>query len=168
MQSNRASATDEVKKPDLDRSEEAIDTMLNKTRRFVLAALPVAAIALMMASSAAASDLAKVRVTVPFAFDLNGAKFDAGAYTIESGYGTPLMTIVRQEGRAHAFLGHPIGNPNGAQDPKLVFYVVDNAYYLAEVWLPGNGMGKGVPVKKEIEFQARRGKVERIEVALNR
>jgi hypothetical protein len=143
-------------------------TMLNKTRRFVLAALPVAAIAFAMATGAAASDLSKVRVSVPFGFDLNGTQFEAGAYTIESGYGSALMTIARSEGRAHAFLGRPLGNPSAAQAPKLVFYVVDKTYYLAEVWLPGSGMGKGVPVKKEIEFQARRGTMQRIEVALNR
>jgi|GEM_PF-2499737 len=142
--------------------------MMNKTRRWVLAALPMAAIALMTASGAAAAEMASARVTVPFAFDLNGHQFDAGNYTVESRFGTGLITVMRTEGQAHAFLGRPIGNPHSVPDPKLVFYVVDKTYYLAEVWLPGSGAGKSVPVKKEIEFQARRGKVDRIEVALNR
>ena len=142
--------------------------MMNKTRRWVFAALPVAAIAFMTASGAAASEMAIARVNVPFAFDLNGHQFDAGRYTVESRFGSGMITVVRQEGKSHAFLGRPIGNPYAAADPKLVFYVVNKTYYLAEVWLPGSGAGKSVPVKKEIEFQARRGKVERIEVALNR
>jgi len=144
------------------------DTMLNKTRRFVLAALPVAAIAFMTASGAAASGMAAARVTVPFAFDLNGQQFEAGQYTIESRFGSGLITIMRNEGQSNAFLGRPIGNPYAAAQPRLLFYVVDKSYYLAEVWLPGSGMGKALPVKKEIEFQARRGGVKRIEVALNR
>ncbi len=142
--------------------------MLNPTRRFVLAALPLAALVVMTASGAAASDAAITRATIPFAFDLNGQHFDAGRYTFEARFGTGLITVTPEEGARHAFLGWPLGDPSKAQDPKLVFYKVDDAYYLAELWLSGSGMGKGVPVKKEIEFTAKRGGVNRIEVALKR
>ncbi|OHE76270.1 MAG: hypothetical protein A2107_14545 [Verrucomicrobia bacterium GWF2_62_7] len=142
--------------------------MLNRTRRFVLAALPLAALALMTASGAAASDTAKTRANIPFAFDLNGQRFDAGLYIFECRFGTGLITVTPQEGERHAFLGRPLGDPSSAQDPKLVFYKVDDTYYLAELWLAGSGMGKGLPVKKEIEFSARRGDAKRIVVALSR
>ncbi len=142
--------------------------MLNRTRRFVLAVLPVAALAVMTASGAAASDVAITRATVPFAFDLNGQHFDAGRYTFECRFGNGLITLTPQEGDRHVFLGRPLGDPRTAQEPKLVFYKVDDAYYLAELWLTGSGMGKGLPVKKEIEFTAKRGGVKRIEVALKR
>ena len=142
--------------------------MFNKTRRFVLAALPVAALAVMTTASAAASDLGRTRATIPFAFEVNGQHFDAGQVTLEARYGSGMITVRPDEGNAMAFLGSPLGNPSDASDPKLVFYLVNGKHYLAEVWLAGTGMGKKVPVKKEIEFTARRGGVMRIEVALNR
>lgn len=142
--------------------------MMNRTRRFVLAALPVAAFAVMMTGSAAASDVAGTRAAVPFAFEVNGEHFEAGRYGFEARYGTGLITMRPVEGQPVAFLGMPLGNPAEMQAPKLVFYVVDGKYYLAEVWMAGSGMGKKVPVKKEIEFTAKRGGVTRIEVALNR
>ncbi len=142
--------------------------MFNRTRRFVLAALPLAAFVLMTASGAAASDTAITRVTIPFAFELNGQHFDAGRYTFECRFGTDLITLTPQEGARRAFFGRPLGDRSSAREPKLVFYKVDDNYYLAELWLAGSGMGKGLPVKKGIEFTAKQGAVTRIEVALNR
>lgn len=141
--------------------------MLNRTRRFVLAALPVAAFAVMMTGGAAASD-AGTRANIPFAFEVNGQHFGSGRVTLETRYGTSLITVRPDEGRAMAFLGLPLGNPSDASDPRLVFYLVDGKYYLAEVWMAGSGAGKKVPVKKEIEFTAKQGGVKRIEVALSR
>jgi hypothetical protein len=141
--------------------------MLNRTRRFVLAALPVAAFAVMMTTGAAASD-AGTRANIPFAFEVDGQHFDAGRVTLEARYGTGMITVRPEEGNGMAFMGVPIGNPYEASDPKLVFYLVDGKYYLAEVWMAGSGMGRKAPVKKEIEFTAKRGEMKRIEVALNR
>lgn len=142
--------------------------MLNRTRRFVLAALPVAALLVMTSAGAAASEVGGSRANVPFAFEVSGEHFEAGQYRFEARFGTGLVTMRPVEGKPMAFLGMPLGNPLEMQAPKLVFYVVDGKYYLAEVWMAGSGMGKKVPVKKEIEFTAKRGGVNRIEVALNR
>lgn len=142
--------------------------MFNKTRRFVLAALPVAALAVMTTAGAAASDLGLVRANVPFAYEVNGQHFDAGRVMLEARFGTGMITVRPEEGKAIAFLGRPLGNPNEASDPRLVFFLVDGKYYLAEVWMAEAGMGKKVPVKKEIEFTAKRGGAKRIEVALSR
>jgi hypothetical protein len=153
---------------DVEESKRGWTNMFNKTRRFVLAALPVAALAVMTTAGAAASDQALTRASIPFAFDVNGQHFDAGRVTLEARFGTGMITVRPEEGKAMAFLGSPLGNPNDASDPRLVFYLVDGQYYLAEVWMAGSGMGKKVPVKKEIEFTAKRGGAKRIEVALNR
>ncbi len=142
--------------------------MLNRTRRFVLSALPLAALVVMTASGAAASDAARTRANIPFAFDLNGQRFDAGRYIFECKLGSGLITLTPEEGARHAFLGHPLGEHGSAQEPKLVFYKVDDTYYLAELWLAGSGMGKGLPVKKEVAFSAKRGDAKRVVVALSR
>lgn len=142
--------------------------MFNKTRRFVLAALPVAAFAVMSTAVAAASELGATQATVPFAFDLNGERMEAGKYKFEPMYGNWLMTVRPEEGKVVTVLSMPLGNPSNPQTPKLVFYLVDGKHYLAEVWTAGTGEGKKMPLKKAIEFTAKRGGVTRIEVALSR
>ena len=142
--------------------------MLTMTRRFVLAALPVAAFVVMTAPGAAASDLAAARVSVPFAFDLNGKQFEAGHYRFESRPGSGILTLAPENGAPHMLLGRPLSNAEKNFESKLVFYFVDNTYYLAEVWFAGSSASRGLPVKKEIAITAKNGKVKRIEVALNR
>lgn len=142
--------------------------MINKIWRFIMAALPAAALLVVGTTGAAASEAAGTRANVPFAFDVNGEHFEAGHYAFEQRPGTWLVILRLEEGKASAFMGTPIGNPNGKPNPKLVFYQVDGKYYLAEVWLAGSGMGKKAPVKKAIEFTAKQRTVTRIEVALNR
>ena len=142
--------------------------MLDQTRRFFLAALPVAAFVILTASGAGASDMGLTRAKVPFAFELNGRHFDAGIYTLRAQWGSGIITLVPEQGSMHYFLGSPLGNRVEPSDPRLVFYMVDDKYYLAEVWFSGSGAGRKVPVKKEIEFTAKKGGVRRIEVALSR
>ncbi|MBA3973519.1 MAG: hypothetical protein C0504_04780 [Candidatus Solibacter sp.] len=133
-----------------------------------MAALPVAAFAVMVTGGAAASELGVARATVPFAFDLDGERMEAGRYVFEPAYGTWLVTARPERGKPVSFLGSPVGGPSSPREAKLVFYLVDGRYYLAEVWMAGTGAGKRAPVNKEIEFSARRGAVKRIEVAVNR
>lgn len=142
--------------------------MLNRTRRFVLAALPVAAFAVMSMVGATASELGATKATVPFAFDLNGERMEAGQYKFEPMYGSWLLTVRPEQGKPVTILGTPLGNPTDLREPKLVFYLVDGKHYLAEVWTAGTGAGKKVPMKKAIEYTAKSGGVTRIEVAMRR
>jgi hypothetical protein len=103
----------------------------------------------------ASAQKTEFNVSVPFDFIVNGSSFPAGEYTFQSvGVQGKVLSI---RGVNSQTQGTIVSNDRRASEPsqqtKLVFHRYGNQYFLAEVWLRGNDMGRTVPecpLEKEV------------------
>jgi len=85
----------------------------------------------------------RTAANIPFDFEFRGQAFTAGRYEVGAVQGFGVVTLTDPEGKQHATLGTPLGNPNVVSPNKLVFRYEGGKYQLSEVWLRGAG-GKKV------------------------
>lgn len=140
--------------------------MCNRILRILAAVVPLVAAAVLLTFCATAADL---RATIPFAFDVNGMHFEKGVYEVgRLGSMNVVISFTHSEvGTKRALPGLPLDD-KGWQNPKLVFNVVDGRYHLAEVHMGASGISKRFPMKQPAAYTAKRGSVERVEIALGR
>jgi hypothetical protein len=131
------------------------------TRRLFgsLGAIPLLACLTMALSSEASAQTNRVRVHVPFDFQVSGEAMSAGQYIFESPInGGIIYLTANSTGARHAVLGMPIGNPSNPRKPQVVFERLGDRYRLAEVWLNGAGAGSGLKqTKAEKEYAKQNG-----------
>jgi hypothetical protein len=113
------------------------NTTLNRT-------LAVAALVFVFALGALADTRAPANI--PFDFEFRGQSFTAGRYEVTAGQGFTIVSLTAPDGRQHASLSTPIGNPNSPSPSRLVFRYDGETYQLAEIWLHGAG-GKKIQTK---------------------
>jgi hypothetical protein len=140
--------------------------MCNRILRVFAAVVPLVAVAVFLTFCATAADL---RATVPFAFDVNGTHFEKGVYEVGrlDSMNINICFTNRDERTKRAVAGLPLASKNW-QNPKLVFNVVNGKYHLAEIHMGSSGIAKRFPMKQPATYTAKRGGVERVEIALGR
>lgn len=119
------------------------------------------------ASLTAAAANHKVRVHVPFDFQVNGTAMPAGQYHFEVPAGGAMLLLTGPDGTRHASIAMPLGNPNNPKPAQVVFERLGDRYRLAEVWMNGASAGSGVPrTKAEREYAKQFGKGSFVALAL--
>jgi hypothetical protein len=110
-------------------------------------------------SISASAEHAKVRVHVPFDFQVNGMAMPAGQYYFEAPVGSGMVFVTMPSGERHATIALPLGNPATPKSPQVVFERLGDRYRLCEVWLNGATVGSGLRrTKAEKEYARQFGK----------
>lgn len=119
------------------------------------------------ASMTAAAEGHKVRVHVPFDFQMNGAAMPAGQYHFETPANGAMIYLTAPDGGRHAAITMPLGNPGYPKAPQVVFEKLGDRYRLSEVWVSGATTGGGLPrTKAEKEYARQFGKGSTVALAL--
>ena len=63
----------------------------------------------------------RMRVTVPFDFQVSGEAMPAGQYIFESPVNGGMVYLTAPSGARHAAIGMPVGNPSNPKKPQVVF-----------------------------------------------
>jgi hypothetical protein len=109
----------------------------------------VCAVVLAASAPMFAADRFTVRVTVPFAFDLQGKAMPAGQYELAGTASDQIFTLTVPGGRTAAVLTTRAGNPNEPKSPRLVFRQTARGYRLAEVHLQYGVFAGSIPLTRE-------------------
>jgi len=120
----------------------------------------VAAAFVLLGTMTASAQKTEFNANVPFDFIVNGSTFPAGEYTFQSVDVPGKVLSIR--GVNSQTQGIIVSNEKRSSEPsqqtQLVFHRYGNQYFLAEVWLQGNDMGRTVPecpLEKEVATTSR-------------
>jgi len=106
--------------------------------------------------------------TIPFDFTVGQTKMTAGAYTVRS-IVPGAIQVVRDDSKASVFV--ITNGVQASQAPKgtsLVFNRYGDSYFLAQLWIAGNQLGKQLPKSKpEMEVARAAGSVRQASVTAN-
>jgi hypothetical protein len=99
-----------------------------------------------------------VVVDVPFAFTVAGEKLPAGHYIVAAQ--NDLIKVFNRDTRAFYVPSHATIR-NKADGSKLVFHRYGDSYFLSEVWVTGNTIGKELfPSRAERELASEKAEME--------
>jgi len=122
------------------------------TNRMIHTAGWLAAGCLLVAMSAPALADSRVRVTIPFAFEVGKDSLPAGVYVFSGSglVGSPVVHIYSVgANKTIALLTLPAGRQTSSDEPRLKFEILAGTYRLSEIWAPGREAGLVVPRTKE-------------------
>jgi len=96
---------------------------------------------------AASAQKTELKANVPFDFIVNGSTFPAGEYSFRSvdTLGKVLSIRSVNSQTQGMIVSSDTRSSAPSQQTKLVFHRYGNQYFLAEVWLQGDDMGRDVP-----------------------
>ena len=98
----------------------------------------------------------RVIASIPFEFTAGNRILPAGDYTISRPENTPGMMLIRSEDR-HAAVFFGVENTYSLQIPRqteLVFNEVGDRYFLSQIWVAGENLGRELPkprAERELE-----------------
>lgn len=97
----------------------------------------------------------EVKANVPFDFIVNGSTFPAGEYTLQSvDVQGKVLSIRGVNSQTQGMIvSEDSRSSERSQQTKLVFHRYGNQYFLAEVWLQGDDIGRNLPecpLEKEV------------------
>jgi|ERR1700733_3865719 hypothetical protein len=114
-------------------------------------------LALMMVGDSVAQTI-RVKADVPFAFIVNGSTLSAGQYTIQSfGSVDGKTLLLRNADKNENATVNSINveSRKTASETKLVFHRYGDRYFLSEVWVAGNELGRALPASHREQELAR-------------
>jgi hypothetical protein len=130
----------------------------------------IAALSLLLVLTAATTlaqgTTLSTKVEVPFAFSVGSEQLPAGKYVISKNGNTLLITSTRGKGSVATFAAGRITNDRQSRIGRLVFNRYNNQYFLSEIWLPGEGLGRELKVKVSETELAKSVARDRIEIAV--
>jgi hypothetical protein len=102
---------------------------------------------LLLASASAYAKTGLVKAKIPFSFIVEQAALPAGEYTIQSlSDGGRAVTIQSSNHKfTKMFLPHSCQSQPASETTRLVFHRYGDQYFLAQVWMAGNDIGREVP-----------------------
>ena len=102
----------------------------------------------MLAAAALAATVAagplygvKTKAEIPFAFQVDGKKYDAGTYYFESTQWQGILSISDVDGHKRLLASTPLGYAGGLVDSRLSFTLTKAGWVLSEVWMNSNTGG---------------------------
>jgi hypothetical protein len=118
-----------------------------------------AAFALLMTAIASAQT-SQLKADVPFDFIVNGFTLPAGEYTLQSvdSLGKALSIRSSDSQAASTIIAEDQQSPTPSRDTRLVFHRYGELYFLAEIWMQGEDIGRHVPAsarEKEMALKTR-------------
>jgi hypothetical protein len=104
---------------------------------------------------AAADSFGSIRVDVPFEFSAGHSVFPAGKYTIRpAGVNTNgVIWITSEDGKAGLLLTNSAESVQPKNETALIFHRYGDQYFLFQVWVVGDTLGREIP-KSSMERQA--------------
>jgi hypothetical protein len=126
--------------------------------------LVLVAATLVFTSTARAQEL-RVRANIPFDFVVGNTVYAAGTYTI--GAATPNSSALLLDGDTRGFV-IPIdcSSNQPSKSTKLVFDRMGDTYFLHQIWVEGNTIGREIP-KGKAELRMAANPAESVTVAAN-
>ena len=108
--------------------------------------LILVAAALVFASTARAQEL-RVRADIPFDFVVGNTVYAAGTYTI--GPATHNSSALLLDGDTRGFvIPNECSSNQPSKSTKLVFDRMGDTYFLHQIWVEGNPIGREIPKGK--------------------
>lgn len=100
----------------------------------------------------------KMRANIPFDFNVGTANLSAGNYTLSAPNWATIMLRGVDSHEIATVSTHNAENLVAGQRGKLVFHRYGNVYYLAQVWGPGQTIGRELPRSEAEKDTAKRMK----------
>jgi hypothetical protein len=135
-----------------------------QSKKFAIRVMAAVALTFVFAFAALADTRAPVNI--PFEFEMRGQTLPAGRYEFATRAGTGVVSLVDPNGRQHAALTMPLGNPSKQTESKIVFLYDGETYLLSEVWLGDAGGRKVQQQKRKPAEISKRGVERRVEIAV--
>jgi hypothetical protein len=133
-----------------------------KNLRSILAALTV----LLMATAAHAQSIA-VKATIPFNFVVGDRAYPAGEYSFREN-GVILQIADTDNIATSNVISNACESVNPSEKTKLVFHRMGGYYFLSQVWVSGNTLGRELPRSDtEVRLAQNHEKSEPVIVAAN-
>jgi hypothetical protein len=108
-----------------------------------------AALALFVTTAASAQTI-KLKAEIPFGFIVSGATLPAGEYLVRSAdvEGKVLWFSDRNSNRNNLVLTNACSSLKVATKTKLVFHRYGDRYFLNQIWIAGNDLGRELPTSR--------------------
>jgi hypothetical protein len=115
-----------------------------------------AAIVLLLSTGSAYAQFAPSTFKVPFGFVAGESALTAGEYHITKGSAPGMLQLWGSDrNKIFVFAGN-IQTLNASTQTKIVFHRYDNQYFLAQIWVEGQNLGREVPIGRQERELARR------------
>ncbi len=102
----------------------------------------LAALAVLLMATAAHAQQSKVTATVPFNFVVGDRAYPAGDYSFSSD--GSVLRITNGE-KSELMLSQACESLNPSADTKLIFHSMGGNYFLWQIWVAGNSIGRQLP-----------------------
>ena len=130
-------------------------------------------VALLVFNSASRAQEINVRAHVPFDFVAGDKAYPAGEYAIQTAMANTAFLSIKNEGggtqgltRSHVCISSR--STISANQARLIFHRIGNAYFLFRVWVGGSTVGREFPKPPGEAEMAKNGpKTETVTVAAN-
>jgi len=108
-------------------------------------------LSLLLVAACANAQNVNVKANVPFDFTVGKSNLSAGTYNIQSiSTGTGKVLVIRGEDAANSMLASPNSAEtlNPSPDSRLVFHKYGSQYFLSQIWLEGERVGREFKISR--------------------
>ena len=140
-----------------------------------LAMLVLVVMLSLVTASATKAQSSRQVANIPFDFVVESEELQAGEYRVEAASSTGMAMKISGEHKGVYRLSSTITASRRAETGKLVFHRYGNRYFLAEIWTPGESVGRELlkskdekAVERELAAAKSSRQYERVEVAVAR
>jgi len=140
-----------------------------------LAMLVLVVMLSLVTASATKAQSSRQVANIPFDFVVGSEELQAGEYRVETVSSTGMAMKISGEHQGVYRLSSTITASRRAEKGKLVFHRYGNRYFLAEIWTPGESVGRELlkskdekAVERELAAAKSSRQYERVEVAVAR
>jgi len=140
-----------------------------------LAMLVLVVMLSLVTASATKAQSSRQVANIPFDFVVGSEELQAGEYRVEAASSTGMAMKISGEHKGVYRLSSTITASRRAEKGKLVFHRYGNRYFLAEIWTPGESVGRELlkskdekAVERELAAAKSSRQYERVEVAVAR
>jgi hypothetical protein len=101
----------------------------------------------LLGTTAASAQTVNVKTTVPFSFIVNRATLPAGEYSVSSvdDQGTAIAIRNLKSKTTNLVLSNACVSGKSANKTKLIFHHYADRYFLSQIWMEGNDLGREIP-----------------------
>jgi len=104
----------------------------------------LAALAVLLVATATQAQTMKVTATVPFSFVVGDRAYPAGDYSFRNN-GSVLEITNAEQATTQVILSQACERVTPSLDTKLVFHSMGGYYFLRQIWVAGNSLGRELP-----------------------
>ena len=108
-------------------------------------------LSLLLVAACANAQSVNVKANVPFDFTVGKSNLAAGTYNIQSiSTGTGQVLVIRGEDGANSMLASPNSAEtlNPSPNSRLVFHKYGSQYFLSQIWLEGERLGREFKISR--------------------